>query len=100
MVLEVNARVLGNGQVLLLANGDRFEVNELLFEDDTALVTDSEEKLCRLVSAFGIVCERKTLRGNVGKIKVIKCSRYVNLSRMHERENGEPLEEVDCFKYL
>ena len=38
---------------------------------------------------------------NVGKSKVVKCSRYGNGSRMHVILNGgEPLEEVDCFKYL
>ena len=31
------------------------EINQLLFADDTALVADSEEKLCRLVSEFTIV---------------------------------------------
>ena len=40
------------------ANGGRFEINQLLFADDTALVADSEEKFCRLVSEFGRVCER------------------------------------------
>ena len=35
-------------------NGDRFEINQLLFADDTALVADSE-KLCRLVSECGRV---------------------------------------------
>ena len=45
------------------------------------------EKLCRLVSEFGRVCERRKLRVNVGKSKVM---RYVRL-------NGEPLEEVDCL---
>ena len=37
---------------------------------------------------------------NVGKSKVMKCSRYGNRHRMHVILNGEPLEEVDCFKYL
>ena len=37
---------------------------------------------------------------NVGKSKVKKCSRYGNGDRMHVILNGEPLEEVDCFKYL
>ena len=31
-------RVLGKGLELLSANGDRFEINQLLFADDTALV--------------------------------------------------------------
>ena len=37
---------------------------------------------------------------NVGKSKVMSCSRYRNGDRMHVILNGEPLEEVDCFKYL
>ena len=37
---------------------------------------------------------------NVGKSKAMRCSRYVNGDRMHVILNGEPLEEVDCFKYL
>ena len=40
------------------------------------------------------------LRVNVGKSKVMKCSGYENGDRMHVILNGEPLEEVDCFKYL
>ena len=57
VVREVNVRVLGKGLELLSANGGRFEINQLLFADDTALVADSEEKLCRLVSEFGRVCK-------------------------------------------
>ena len=58
--------------------GGRLEINQLLFEDDTALVAeaDSEEKLCRRVSEFSRVCERRRLRMNVGKSKVMRCSRY------------------------
>ena len=37
---------------------------------------------------------------NVGKTKVMRCSRYGNGDRMHVILNSEPLEEVDCFKYL
>ena len=36
---------------------------------------------------------------NVGKSKVMRCSGYANGDRMHVILNGEPLEEVDCFKY-
>ena len=43
VVREVNVRVLGKGLELLSANGCRFEINQLLFSDDTALVADSEE---------------------------------------------------------
>ena len=48
----MNVRVLGKGLELLSANGGRFEINQLLFEDDKALVADSDMKLYRLVSAF------------------------------------------------
>ena len=37
--------MLGKVFELLSANGGRFEINQLLFADDTALVADSEEKL-------------------------------------------------------
>ena len=63
-------------------------------------MADSEEKLCRLVSEFGRVCERRKLRVNVGKRKVMRCSRYEKLGRMLVILNSKPLEEVDCFKYL
>ena len=100
VVRVVNVRVLGKGLELLSANGGRFEINQLLFADATALVADSEEKLCRLVSEFGRVWERRKLRVNIGKSKVMRCSRYGNGDRMHVILNGKPLEEVGCFKYL
>ena len=85
---------------MLSANGGRCEINQLIFADDTALVADSEKKLCKLVIEFGRVCERRKLRVNVGWSKGMMCSRYANRGRMHVILNGVPLEEVDCFKYL
>ena len=72
VVREVNVRVLGKGLELLSANGGRFEINQMLFADDTALVAESEYKLCRLVSEFGRVCERRKWKVNVGKSKVMR----------------------------
>ena len=57
VVREVDVRDLGKREQLLIANGGRFEINQLLFADDTALVADSEEELCRLESEFGRVCQ-------------------------------------------
>ena len=68
---------LGNGRSCC-ANGGGFEINQLIFADDTSLVADSEERLCRLVSEFGRVCERRKLRVNVCKSKAMRCSRYGN----------------------
>ena len=44
VVREVNANVLGKGQELLRVSGG-FEINQLLFADNTKQVADSEEKL-------------------------------------------------------
>ena len=55
VVREVNVRVLGIRLELLSANGGKFEINQLLFADDTVLVADTEDKLYRLVSEFGRV---------------------------------------------
>ena len=44
VVQEVNVRVFGKGLERLSTNGGRFEINQLLFADDTALVADSQEK--------------------------------------------------------
>ena len=63
-------------------------------------MADSEKTLGRLVSEFGRVYKRRELRVNVGKSKVMRCSRHGNGHRMHVLLNGEPLVEVDCFKYL
>ena len=73
VVREVNVGVLGKGLKLLsaAAAGDRFEINQLLFADDTALVADSVHRLSRL--EFGRVCERRKLRVNVGKRNVVRC---------------------------
>ena len=82
---------------MLSANAGRFEINQLLFAHNTALVADSEEKLCRLVTEFVRVYERTKLRVNVGKSKVMRCSRIGNGGQMHVTPlNSEPLDEVDC----
>ena len=70
-VREVNATVLGKGLEMLSVIGGRFKINQLLFADGTAFVADSEEKLFRVVSEFGRVCEGR--RVNVGKSKVTRC---------------------------
>ena len=100
VVREVNVRVLLKRLELLSVNSGWFEINQLLFADDTALVVDSEEKLCRLVSEFGRVCKKIKLSVNVGKSKVMRCSRCGKGGRVQGILNSEPLQEVECFKYL
>ena len=38
------------------------------------VVADPERKLCQLVTEFGRVCDRRKLRVNVGKSKVMRCN--------------------------
>ena len=54
VVQEVKVTMLGKMLELPNANGGRFDINQLLFTDDTALVADLE-KLCRLASEYGRV---------------------------------------------
>ena len=68
---EVNTWVLLKGLKLLSGNGGRFEINQLLFADDTALVANSEGKLYRMVSEFGRECLRRKLRVRV-KLEGVK----------------------------
>ena len=96
---NVNAGVIGQRREMLRAEGGKFDTNQLSFADDTVLVADSE-KLCRLVCEHGRVCERRKLRVNVSKSEVMRCSSYRNIDRMDAILNIEPLEDVNCFKYL
>ena len=100
VIREVNARVLGRGLKLVDGNDNEWELNQLLFADVTVVVADSERKLCQLVTEFGRVCERRKLQVNVGKSKVMRCTRNEDGARLNVMLNGEALEEVDQFKYL
>jgi hypothetical protein len=100
VVKEVSARMLGRGLELVDEFGRTYEVNQLLFADDTALVADFEEKLCRLVNEFDRECNRWKLRVNVSKSKVMRCSRDGMIGVLDATLNAEVLEEVSCFQYL
>ncbi len=52
VVREVNARVLRRGLSLISADGREWNLSQLLFANDTALVADSEGRLRQLVEAF------------------------------------------------
>ncbi len=55
VVREVNARMLGRGLSLVNADGREWNLDQLLFADDTALVADSEARLTRWWSLEGCV---------------------------------------------
>ncbi len=69
----------------------------MLFADDTTLVTDSQERLRQLVKKFWRVCERRILRINGSKSKVMRCTRMVYDRMMSVALNEKLLEEVRIF---
>ena len=99
VVREVYSRVNGMG-VKLSVNEIEWMLSQLLFADDTALVAESAEQLQCLVSEFGRVCERRKLRVNVDKSKVMIVGENVDPSLLEIMLNGERMEVVTSFKYL
>ena len=53
--------MLGRGLKSVDGNVNEWELSQLLFEDDTVVMADSERKLSQLVTEFGRVCERRKL---------------------------------------
>ena len=78
----------------------RYELCQVLFADDTALVVDAEDKLQKLVEEFGRLCERKKLTINMNKSKVMRCSHQIRERRLDVSLTWKMLEKVKHFKYL
>ncbi len=65
------------GRCLSLVNADdrKWNLNQLRFANDTALVADSAGRLKQLVEEIGSVCKRRNLRVNENKSKIMKCTK-------------------------
>ena len=61
VVRDAKSRVRNRGLKLLDGSRNNWEVNQLLYANDTVVVSDSEERLCQLVTEFGRVCDRSKL---------------------------------------
>ena len=73
--------------------------SELLFADDLAVVTDTEEEMQRRWLGWQIGMESKGLKVNIGKTEVMVSSRRgteVNI----KNSQGTSLRQVNKFKYL
>ena len=100
VVREVYARVNGMGVKMRVNGESEWILSQLLFADDTALVAESAEQLQCLVREFGRVCERRKLRINVDKSKVMSVGVNFEPSLPNIMLNGERMEVVNSFKYL
>ena len=72
-----------------------WKVDWLMFADDTALLSDSKEKLERLVQEFGRVCQRRKLSVNEAKSKIMKIGKNVEENGANISMNDRRMEEVE-----
>ena len=63
-------------------------------------MAESESNLQKYVSAFVRVCERRKLKINVGKSKVMKMSDTGEKGNLRIKVKEEVMEEVGTFRYL
>lgn len=78
---------------------DYLKLAVLLYADDTVLFAENEEELQQLLNKFYIYCSRWKLTVNPEKSKIVI---FGDRFRHHDNIsfNGQPIEIVDCFKYL
>ena len=72
---------------------------ELLFADDLAVVTDTEEEMQRRWLDWQIGMESKGLKVNIGKTEVMVSSRRGIKANIKDSQ-GKSLRQVNKFKYL
>ena len=115
VVREMKAKIGKRQGAKLLQGKEEWWLVASLFADDTVLLAESKEELQKVVNEFCRVCERRKLKVNAGKSKVMvferKRSEVVDFHRPYRVEeenvreceiemNGEKMEEVTEFKYL
>ena len=79
----------------VVSEKERVQNGQLLFADDTAMVASSDERLQRLVDECGVVCKKRKLKMNVGKSKILLCSRERGRAELNVCLNGEVMGEVE-----
>jgi len=77
-----------------------WKVEWLMFADDTILVSDSEQKLQKLLKEFGSVCKRRKLAVNVGKSKVMRIRKNLDVNEVNISLNDTRMEAVEYYRYL
>ncbi len=70
VIREMKAKIVNLGIEMSIDNA-KWKISNMLFADDTVLLAESERDLKKLVNEFSNVCERRKLKVNVGKSKVM-----------------------------
>lgn len=77
-----------------LGDDESWELFQLLLPDDRALVADIKIKLHPLVTEFCRICDQSDLQVDVGKRKILKCTREDLDGRMEGELNDNVQEEM------
>ncbi len=98
---EINTQLLGRGLSLLSEDGREWNMNQLLFANDKALMADSQERLRQLVKKFSRGYERKKkIEVNVSRSMVMKCTRMADKRIMNVALKRKLPEELQSFEYF
>ena len=65
-----------------------WNLNQLLFADDSSLVPDSKEKLCQLVEEFGQMCISMSIFFTLISTNIFRKKKKKKKKRERERERG------------
>lgn len=114
VIRECRAVSMGVG-ARLESEGRTWKILTCLYADDAVLLAENAEELQRVVTDFDRVCEKRKLKVNVGKCKVMVFERRMHetidfkekyrIKKEHKKSckiklKNEVLEEVESFKYL
>ena len=77
-------------------------INHLLFADDLVLMSETSTGLQRLVNDLERYCRRWLLSLNISKTKIMIFNEKYEVCSyvMRFSFEGNPIEQVDCYKYL
>jgi hypothetical protein len=91
--------IVGNVGIKLMNEEIDCHLTQLLYADDTALLSETETGLRLLVEKFAQVCQKRLLKINEDKSKLM-IFEYGETSECDIRVNGRFIEVVDKFCYL
>jgi len=85
--------------VRLEVNGNEWRVSDLLYADDVVFMSETEAELRSMIECFNNVSNRRGLRVNASKSKVMVVGKGEGVVCQIDL-NGQTLEQVNEFKYL
>lgn len=94
MMDHVMGKVFSKRRGVEVGQGDFF--TDLLYADDSAFFTETDEEAETILNEIAVVGEKVGLRINAAKTKVLTSDGSIASINL----NGEPIEQVENFKYL